>query len=119
MAHCTQVVDFVRLGFLDDTNQVACIAQVTVVQLKVGVVDVWVLVDMVYALGVEAAGPALDAVNDIAFFQQEFGKIRAVLASNTSDKCDFRLGHDAFLKNSDRPLQGLAVNQPWPASLRH
>ena len=32
-----------------------------------------VLVEVVYALGVERAGPALDAVDRVAFFQQELG----------------------------------------------
>ena len=36
-----------------------------------------VLVDVVYALGVERAGPALDAVDLVAFFQKEFGQVRA------------------------------------------
>ena len=67
-----QVVDFVRLRFLDDAREVAAVAQVAVVQLEVGVADVRVLVDVVNALGVERAGPALDAVDDVAFCQQEF-----------------------------------------------
>ena len=38
-----------------------------VVPFEVGIVDVRVLIDVVYALGVERAGPALDAVHDVAF----------------------------------------------------
>ena len=68
MAHGGQVVDFVWLRFLDDAHQVAGVAQVAVVQFEVGVADVGVLVDVVHALGVEAAGPAFDAVDDVAFF---------------------------------------------------
>jgi len=63
-----QVVDLVRLRFLDDAREVAAVAQVAVVQLEAGVVHMRVLVDVVYALGVERAGPALDAVDDVAFF---------------------------------------------------
>ena len=67
MALRAQVVDFVRLGFLDDAHQVAGVRQVAVVQLEVGVVHMRVLVDVVDALGVEAAGAAFDAVHDVAF----------------------------------------------------
>ena len=35
-----------------------------------------------YPLGVEGAGAALDAVDDVAFFQQKFGQVRAVLAGD-------------------------------------
>jgi len=47
--------------------QVAGVAQVAVVQFEVGVVHMRVLVNVVDALGVEAARPALDAVNNVAF----------------------------------------------------
>ena len=33
-----------------------------------------VLVEMVYAIGVEKAGAALDAVDEVAFFDQELGE---------------------------------------------
>ena len=84
-----QVVDFVGLRFLNDAGQVAAIAEVAIVQLEAGVVDVWVLVDVVYALGVERAGAAFDAVHDIAFFKQEFGKVGTVLAGDAGDEGDF------------------------------
>lgn len=48
-----------------------------------------VLVQVVYALGIEAAGPTFDAVDDVALFEQKFGKIRAVLASDAGNKGDF------------------------------
>jgi len=48
-----------------------------------------VLVDVVYALGVERAGPALDAVDGVAFFEQKLSQVRAVLAGDASDEGDF------------------------------
>ena len=68
MAHGAKVVDLVGLGFLHDADEVAGIAQVAVVEFEAGILDVWVLVDVVHPLGVEAAGPALDAMDDVAFF---------------------------------------------------
>ena len=44
-----------------------------------------VLVDVVHPLGVEGAGPALDAVGDVAFFKQEFSQVGAVLAGDAGD----------------------------------
>ena len=49
---------------------------------EVGIVDVRILVDLVYPLGVKRAGPALDAVHDVAFFQKEFSQVGAVLAGD-------------------------------------
>jgi len=50
---------------------------------------VGVLVDVVYAAGVERAGAALDAVHDVAFFEQQLGQVGAVLAGDAGDKGDF------------------------------
>jgi len=91
MAHGAQVVNFVGLGFLNDSNQVAGVAQVAVMQFEARVVNVRVLVDVVYALGVEQAAPAFDAVHDVTLFQQKLGEVRAVLAGDACDEGDFGL----------------------------
>ncbi len=75
MAHGTQVINFVWLRFLNDANQVAGVAQVAIVQFEVGVFNVRVLVDVVNSLGVERAGAAFDAVDDVTFFKQKFCKV--------------------------------------------
>jgi len=93
MALGAQVVDFVGLHFLNDASQVAGVAEVAVVQLEARIVDVRVLVDVVHALGVEGAGAALDAVHDVAFFQQQLSQIGAVLAGYAGDECNFWLGN--------------------------
>ena len=90
MALRAQVVNFVRLGFLDDARQVAAVTQVTIVQLEARVINVRVLVNVVYALGVKRAGPALDAVHGVALFQQKFSQVRAVLAGYAGNKGSFR-----------------------------
>lgn len=89
MALRAQVVDLIGLCFLHDAHQVAGVAQVAVMQLEAGILYVLVLVDVVYALGVKGAGSALDAVHGIAFFQQEFGQVAAVLTGNAGDQGDF------------------------------
>ena len=64
MALCAEVIDFIRLCFLHDADEVTGVAQVAIVQLEVGVLDVWVLIDVVNTLGIERAGSALDAMNE-------------------------------------------------------
>jgi hypothetical protein len=93
VAHGGQVIDLVGLRFFDDADQIAGVAQVAVVQLEVGVGHMGVLVDVVHALGVEAAGTALDTMDDVAFFEQEFSEVGAVLACDAGDECDFLGGH--------------------------
>jgi hypothetical protein len=42
-------------------------------ELEIGVVDMWILIDMIDPMSVKTAGAALDAMHDIAFVQQKFG----------------------------------------------
>ncbi len=95
MALCAQVVDFIGLCFLHDADEVAGVAEVAVMQVEARIVDVRILVDMVHALGVERRSPALDTVDDVAFFQQQLGQVRAVLPSDAGDECDFGCGRVA------------------------
>jgi hypothetical protein len=59
------------------------------VQNELAVVDVRILVEMVDPVGVEQGGAAFDAVDGVAFLEQEFGQIRAILAGDASDQCGF------------------------------
>ena len=98
-------------------------AQVAVVQLEAGVVHMRVLVDVGHTLGVKAGRAPLDAVHGVAFFQQEFGQVRAVLAGDASD--EGTLGWVVVLLmlgssgNLDRPAPGRLAMRPRPASLAH
>ena len=49
-----------------------------------------ILIDVIDAGGVELRRAALDAVYPIAFLQQEFGKIGAVLAGHAGNQRYFR-----------------------------
>ena len=48
-----------------------------------------ILIEMIDPVGVEGRGPPLDAVNDVALVEQEFGEIGAVLAGDAGDERDF------------------------------
>lgn len=84
-----EVVDLVRLHFLQDAGEVGGVGEIAVVELEAGVVDVRVFVDVIDALGVEQGGAALDAVHFVTLFEQEFGKVGAVLAGNAGDEGGF------------------------------
>ena len=85
MGLCAEVVYLVRLYLLDDASQVGGVGQVAVVEDEPLVVYVRVLIKMIYTLGIERGGAALDAVDFVAFIQQKFSQIRAILPRNASN----------------------------------
>ncbi len=89
MALRGEVVDFVRLGLLDDAHQVGGVGEIAVVENEAAVRFVRILVQVVDAVGIEERGAALDAVDDVALAEQEFGQVGAVLPGNTGDKRNF------------------------------
>ena len=82
MALRCKIVYFVRLRLLDDTDEVSGIRQVVVMQDEIAVRDMRILVEVVNPVRVEERGTALDAMHLVALFEQEFGKVGAVLTGN-------------------------------------
>src|SRR5690606_31814873 len=95
VAHRTQVVDFIRLHFLQDAGQVGGIGQVAIVQVEFRVCCMRVLVNMVHTFSVERRSTTLNTVYFIPFFQQQFCQVRTILSGNAGDESDFR--HIYFL----------------------
>ena len=87
-----EVVDFVGLDLLDDPDQVGRVGEVAVMQNELAVVDMRVLVEMVDPVGVEQGRAAFDAVDGVAFLEQEFGEIGTILAGDAGDQCGFAHG---------------------------
>jgi len=83
-----QVVDLIRLHFLDDSDQVGGIRQVAVVQDEVAVGNIRALIKMIDPVGVEQRGAAFYAVHLVALGQQEFGQVGPVLPGNAGDERD-------------------------------
>ena len=83
---CGEVVDLVGLDLLDDVDERGAVGHVAVVkdELRVGIVGV--LVDVVDTSGIEERGAALDAVDLVAFGEEEFGKIGSVLAGDSCNE---------------------------------
>ena len=84
-----EVVNFVWLDLADDAGEVRGVREIPVMQAEAGVLDVRVLVNVVDPLGVEERGAALDAVDFVAFFEQEFREVGSVLAGDAGDECFF------------------------------
>ena len=89
MALRGQVVNLIRLHFLDDADQVGGIGQVPVVQPEAHLFLVRVGVQMVDPRRVEGGGAALDAVDLVALAQKVFRQVRSVLTGNACDQCFF------------------------------
>lgn len=73
-------------------------------QLEIGVVDMRVLIDVVHPLGIEQRGPAFDAVHFIAFGEQKFRQIRAILARDASNQSFFHLFISIYVSQLDRNI---------------
>jgi hypothetical protein len=54
-------------------------------EYKPGIIDVGILIKVINAVGVEAAGPSLDAVHHITLLQQQLRQIRTVLSCDARD----------------------------------
>ena len=86
------MIDLVRLQIVKQLHQIYRVAKVSVMQKHPDAVDVRVGVKMVNAGSVERAGAANDAVDLVAFFQQQFGQITSVLAGDAGDQRFLHLG---------------------------
>jgi hypothetical protein len=53
MALRRQVIDFIRLCFLDYADQVGCIRKVTIMQGQAWISDVWILIYIVDPSGIK------------------------------------------------------------------
>jgi hypothetical protein len=85
MAHCPEIVNFVGLHFLNDSDEIGRIGKVSVMQTKMRIVDVRIFVEMIYTIGVEKLAAALNSVYFIPVIEQEFGKISSILSCNSCD----------------------------------
>ena len=84
-----QIVDLVRLNLLDDAQQARRVRHVAVVQHHLAVLLVRILVQVIYSIGIEERGAALDAVHLISLGEQKFRKIGTVLTRDAGDQRNF------------------------------
>ena len=69
-----------------------------------------ILIQVIDPGGVEAAGPALDAMHGIALFQQQLRQVAAVLAGDAGDQRVFAVAHGAIV-----PCRRVALLRNQPA----
>ncbi len=53
VAHCAQVIDFIRLNLLQNAGQIRGVRQIAIMQMKFGITRMRVLVNMVYTFGIK------------------------------------------------------------------
>ena len=78
------MVNFFRLDFIEDIQQVACISHIPVMKVEAGSV-MWILVQVIDSVSVKRTRPANQSMNFISFPQQKLGQIGTVLTSNSGD----------------------------------
>jgi hypothetical protein len=85
MALGTQMVDFIGLKAVKQPHQTRRVGEIGKVQKqpRLALVPIWK--DAIDAGSIETAGPALNAMNHIAFIQQKFSQVGSIL---TGDSCD-------------------------------
>ena len=86
MALRTEMVNLLRLKFVEQLYQVHRVRQVAVVQEHSHAVDVRIGVKMINPRRVKRARAANDPVDFVAFFQKQIGEITSVLAGNAGDQ---------------------------------
>ena len=75
------------------------------------VVHMRVLVQVVNPVGVEQRGAAFDAVHCVAFVQQQFCQVSAVLAGHAGDQCSFhRVGRLVCVGGRAGKLTTISLN---------
>ncbi len=89
MAHCREVVYLIGLHLLHDAREVHRVGHIAVVQYEIALLQVRILVDMVYSLGVKHRCTTLYAVYRVSLFQEVFAQVCAVLPGHAGDQCYF------------------------------
>ena len=85
MALRREIVDLVGLVLLDEADEVGRIRQIAIVHEEARLVLVRIDVEIVDARRIERRGAALDAVDDVALFEQQARQIRAILPGDAGN----------------------------------
>jgi GDP-mannose 4,6 dehydratase len=80
-----EIIDFGRLRFLNQADEIGGISHVAVVHEELRAPLMRVDIEMIDALGIERRQAALHTMEGIAFRQQQFGEIGAVLAGDNGN----------------------------------
>ena len=85
MALRAQVIDFIGAYIGKQAGKRGGIRKIGVVQKQSRARFVKVAVYMIHAVGVERRGPTLETVDFVILCQEQFGKVRSILAGKPGD----------------------------------
>ena len=92
MALRGEIVEFVGPDLLDDVGQAGRVRHVAMMQHEPPGFACLAVEQMVDPRRVEQRGPPLDAVDDIALFEQKLRQVAAVLSGDARQQGDFAVG---------------------------
>ena len=85
-----QMIELSRLNLVDDSSDGGRVGQIRIVQKQAFFVDAGVIVERIQTRSFECAAATHDAVDFVAFFQQQLGEVGAVLACDSGDERPLR-----------------------------
>jgi hypothetical protein len=94
MALCTQIVYLVGLYLLYNTDEIGGICEITVMQNKITIINVWILIQVVYSICIEQGASPLYPMHFVPFFEQKISEVSAILTGYSCEYCFFRHGKD-------------------------
>src|SRR6266481_4430781 len=104
------MVKLVRLHLGKNPAQRGSVREIAVMEKKRLAVNVFVAAQMLDARTREIARPPDDAVDRVAFFQEQLREIRAVLSGNAGNQCGFFV----FGHGSGTPVTTIQRTHPFP-----
>ena len=90
MALRREIVNLIGLGLLLNIGQRGAVGHIPMMQAKAAIVTGLAFDQVVDTRRVIQRCAAFDAVHGVAFAQQKFGQIRAVLSGDAGDECCFQ-----------------------------
>ena len=85
MALCTKIVDFIWFDGPNYIIQWARIGKIAIDKPKPNISTMGVLIDRIYPACIERTGPTNNAIDLIAFAQEQFREIWQILPGNAGD----------------------------------
>jgi hypothetical protein len=87
----SEIVDLVRLGFLDDPNQVRRIGEITIMHGESRMDVLRLGINSVDALGIELRRASFDAVHHVPFCEEKPGEVGTILPRDTGNERSLHL----------------------------
>ena len=89
MALGAQMIYLIGSDLLEEIGELPRNGEIAIMQIDPRFRVVEIAIEMIDSVGVEGAGPADEAVNFIAFAEEQLRQVGAVLARDTGDECFF------------------------------